>query len=90
MQNRTFGPLLGPLFGPLSGLSARAFKASRALGAFFRVLSLSEDRDGAVYVSTMEARDYPITATQWHPEKVRERVVCGRKKPSCSAVSTKQ
>ena len=32
---------------------------------FFDVLSLSADRGGNVYVSTMEATYYPITATQW-------------------------
>uniref|UniRef100_A0A668ABR5 folate gamma-glutamyl hydrolase n=2 Tax=Myripristis murdjan TaxID=586833 RepID=A0A668ABR5_9TELE len=35
---------------------------------FYKVLSTNSD--GAVeFVSTMEAYDYPIYATQWHPEK---------------------
>ena len=37
----------------------------------FKVLSYSLDRDGRKYVSTIEGRDLPIYATQWHPEKVR-------------------
>ena len=34
---------------------------------FFKVTALATDRDGGVYVANLEARDYPITATQWHP-----------------------
>ena len=37
------------------------------LKEFFRVTALATDRDGGVYVANLEARDYPITATQWHP-----------------------
>lgn len=39
------------------------------LGKFFKVLSLSLDKSGAAYISTLEGRKYPFTATQWHPEK---------------------
>eukprot|EP00882_Tetradesmus_deserticola_P012072 GHRQ01012787.1.p1 GENE.GHRQ01012787.1~~GHRQ01012787.1.p1 ORF type:complete len:335 (+),score=143.27 GHRQ01012787.1:127-1131(+) len=42
---------------------------NKRLKDFFKVLSLSLARDGLPYISTMEARRYPITATQWHPEK---------------------
>lgn len=42
---------------------------NKRLKDFFKVLSLSLARDGLPYISTMEARKYPITATQWHPEK---------------------
>ena len=34
----------------------RAFDESKKLQDFFNVLSVTEDRDGAFYVSTMEAR----------------------------------
>ncbi len=34
-----------------------------------QVLSLSLDKSGGAYISTMEARKYPFTAVQWHPEK---------------------
>jgi hypothetical protein len=37
-----------------------------------RQVSYSVDRNGVKYVSTVEGRDYPVYATQWHPEKVRE------------------
>ncbi|GFH15267.1 folate gamma-glutamyl hydrolase [Haematococcus lacustris] len=36
---------------------------------FFDVISLSLDKSGNAYVSTLEAIRYPIVATQWHPEK---------------------
>eukprot|EP00878_Enallax_costatus_P002549 GHUV01002731.1.p1 GENE.GHUV01002731.1~~GHUV01002731.1.p1 ORF type:complete len:355 (+),score=97.23 GHUV01002731.1:235-1299(+) len=42
---------------------------NRRLKDFFKVLSLSLAKDGLPYISTMEAREYPIIAIQWHPEK---------------------
>ena len=33
-----------------------------------RLLSTNRDRDGIVFVSTMEHQSLPIYATQWHPE----------------------
>lgn len=55
--------LLAP---PLAaGLAWTAIDQNPKLKSFFDVLTLSADRGGAVYVSTMEARDYPITAVQW-------------------------
>ena len=39
-----------------AGLSVRAYDESKALQEFFSVISVTEDRDGAFYVSTMEAR----------------------------------
>jgi len=51
------------------GLAMSAYKENPALEDFFKVLSLSIDKSGNPYVSTLEARNYPIVATQWHPEK---------------------
>ena len=51
------------------GVLMQAVKDNAALSDFFKVVSLSIDKQGAPYVSTLEARAYPITATQWHPEK---------------------
>jgi gamma-glutamyl hydrolase len=45
------------------------FKATESLSTFFDMLSTNEDRNGDSFVSTMEAFDYPIFGTQWHPEK---------------------
>lgn len=53
----------------MNGLSMVSYQENRPLRDFFKVLSLSLDKDGAPYVSTMEAHQYPITAVQWHPEK---------------------
>lgn len=39
------------------------------LAGFFHVLSTNKDRQGVPFVSTIEAFDYPIFGTQWHPEK---------------------
>jgi len=36
---------------------------------FYNVLTTSKDRNGLEYISTLEAKKYPFTGTQWHPEK---------------------
>lgn len=53
----------------MHGLLSTTYEENPRLKDFFKVLSLSMDRKGLPYVSTMEARKYPFTATQWHPEK---------------------
>jgi len=44
-----------------------AVKENVDLGDFFSVISLSIDKSGNPYVSTIEARDYPFVATQVWP-----------------------
>ncbi|XP_059284203.1 gamma-glutamyl hydrolase 2-like isoform X2 [Lycium ferocissimum] len=51
------------------GISPERFQANRHLSSFFRVLTTSTDENNKVYVSTVQAKRYPITAFQWHPEK---------------------
>lgn len=51
------------------GLAWTAVQENPRVRELLDVLSLSVDRGGQVYVSTFEARDYPIYGTQWHPEK---------------------
>eukprot|EP00899_Mesostigma_viride_P013063 jgi/Mesvir1/21758/Mv04163-RA.1 len=51
------------------GISPAKFHADKNLTTFFRVLSYSHDENGKKYVSTMEAKHFPFSATQWHPEK---------------------
>ncbi|MCL7034842.1 hypothetical protein MKW94_016147 [Papaver nudicaule] len=51
------------------GVSPETFQQNSALCSFFRVLTTCTDEDNQEYVSTVQARDYPITAVQWHPEK---------------------
>lgn len=40
-----------------------------SLNDFYRILSTNEDRTGVEFVSMMEAYNYPIFGSQWHPEK---------------------
>lgn len=53
----------------MSGVSMELWLDNKKLNDFFSVVSYSLDRNGTKYVSTIEARDYPIYGTQWHPEK---------------------
>jgi len=51
------------------GISPKRYRENGALSSFFKILTTSPDENGEVYVSTVEALKYPITCTQWHPEK---------------------
>ncbi|KAG8441186.1 hypothetical protein GDO86_006798 [Hymenochirus boettgeri] len=50
------------------GITAQTFKTNEKLNNFYRVLSTNRDENGVEFVSTMEARNYPIYGVQWHPE----------------------
>ena len=50
---------------PCAGLAWTAIADNPKLLDLFKVLSLSVDRGGRVYVSSMEAKNFPITAVQW-------------------------
>ncbi|XP_059301211.1 gamma-glutamyl hydrolase 2-like [Lycium ferocissimum] len=51
------------------GISPERLQANKDLCSFFRVLTTSVDKKNKVYVSSVQAQTYPITALQWHPEK---------------------
>ncbi|XP_039837534.1 gamma-glutamyl hydrolase 2-like [Panicum virgatum] len=51
------------------GISPKRLRENDELSSFFRLLTTSPDENGKVYVSTVQANKYPITCTQWHPEK---------------------
>jgi hypothetical protein len=51
------------------GLSPEKMISNGALADFFRVLTTTPDQNGKIYVSSVEARKYPIYGTQWHPGK---------------------
>lgn len=51
------------------GISPHRFQGNELLSSFFEILTNSADADNQVYVSTVQARNYPVTAFQWHPEK---------------------
>jgi gamma-glutamyl hydrolase len=51
------------------GIWTDHFYETESLTSFYDVLSTNKDRNGDEFVSTIEAKHYPITGTQWHPEK---------------------
>ncbi|GJP61329.1 hypothetical protein CLOP_g18500, partial [Closterium sp. NIES-67] len=51
------------------GTTVERFLSNDHLREFFHILTTSIDRNGTEYVTTIEARNYPIYGTQWHPEK---------------------
>ncbi|GAB4849328.1 Gamma-glutamyl hydrolase 2, variant 2 [Ancistrocladus abbreviatus] len=51
------------------GISPERFRGSALLSSFFNVLTTSADEEDKVYVSTVQAQKYPVSAFQWHPEK---------------------
>ncbi|BFZ03521.1 hypothetical protein BsWGS_06560 [Bradybaena similaris] len=42
---------------------------SSTLSKFYTKLSTNKDRKGVEFISSVEAKEYPIYGTQWHPEK---------------------
>lgn len=53
----------------VDGILPSKFARGSPLEKFFRVLSYNHDLNGTRFISTMEAKNYPIFASQWHPEK---------------------
>jgi gamma-glutamyl hydrolase len=53
----------------VSGFQPKTFADNANLKKFFRVLSTNTDGNGSSFVSTIEAVQYPISGTHWHPEK---------------------
>ncbi|KAG7956991.1 hypothetical protein I3843_11G152800 [Carya illinoinensis] len=51
------------------GISPERFEDNQNLASFFKILTTSADEDNKVYISTVHAHSYPVTAFQWHPEK---------------------
>jgi gamma-glutamyl hydrolase len=51
------------------GISPEKFNKSKGLREFFNVINISYDRNGKAFVSTIEAKNYPIYGVQWHPER---------------------
>ncbi|XP_022718041.1 gamma-glutamyl hydrolase 2-like [Durio zibethinus] len=51
------------------GISPERLRNNPNLSSFFKVLTTSTDENNEVYVSTVQAYGYPVTAFQWHPEK---------------------
>jgi len=53
----------------VNGLEPKQYEENEGLKHFYNVLSTNSDSRGRPFVSTIEAKHYPISATQWHPEK---------------------
>ncbi|XP_038899600.1 gamma-glutamyl hydrolase 2-like [Benincasa hispida] len=51
------------------GISPETFEQNEGLSSFFQILTTSIDKNNKVYVSTANARNYPVTIFQWSPEK---------------------
>jgi len=51
------------------GFSPAIFKDNAKLGSYFNVVSTNFDEHGREFVSTIEGKDYPVYALQWHAEK---------------------
>ncbi|CAK0906290.1 unnamed protein product [Prorocentrum cordatum] len=51
------------------GVLPATYATNERLSLLFRVLSTNRDRKGKPFVSTVEARQYPIYGVQWHPER---------------------
>jgi len=51
------------------GVSPDTHKTNRKINGFFKLLTTSLDSYGKEFVSSIEAYDFPIYGTQWHPEK---------------------
>jgi len=51
------------------GFDPADIAADKALADFWEITSTSVDREGKVFVSTLEGKTMPFYALQWHPEK---------------------
>eukprot|EP01047_Picozoa_sp_COSAG01_P048646 COSAG01_NODE_4754_length_4764_cov_12.145123_3_plen_495_part_00 len=49
------------------GITLESFQ--RTASGYWKALSTNRDRRGTTFVSTVESKDFPFWATQWHPEK---------------------
>eukprot|EP00357_Protocruzia_adherens_P033137 CAMPEP_0115022570 /NCGR_PEP_ID=MMETSP0216-20121206/31650_1 /TAXON_ID=223996 /ORGANISM="Protocruzia adherens, Strain Boccale" /LENGTH=333 /DNA_ID=CAMNT_0002395321 /DNA_START=27 /DNA_END=1028 /DNA_ORIENTATION=- len=51
-----------------NGTSVEVFYHTEELRNFYDLLSIESDRDGKFFTNVVEANDYPIYGTQFHPE----------------------
>jgi len=52
-----------------AGVTPETYESNSRLNRFYSLLSVNQDRKGRTFTSTMEAKNWPIYATQWHPER---------------------
>ena len=53
-----------------SGVTPEAGANNKKFNEFYTVLSTNNGRQGKRFISTIEAKKYPIYGTQYHPEKI--------------------
>ena len=51
------------------GLSLYKYNKITNIKNFYRIVSVNKDRNGKIFLSTIEARNYPFYGVQWHPER---------------------
>lgn len=51
------------------GVGVKRWYQNQNLADFYDVLSVNDDIHGSTFISTVEAKKYPIYGLQWHPEK---------------------
>ena len=54
------------------GISPNTFKSDKGLAKFWDVTAESFMPNGTAFTASIEAKDYPIFGTQFHPEKPSE------------------
>jgi len=52
-----------------NGVLPTSYQTNLQLSKMFKLISMNVDRDGVPFGSTMEGREFPFYATQWHPER---------------------
>jgi gamma-glutamyl hydrolase len=68
------------------GIPPSHYKRWPVLAKFFSILTTTKDRNGLEYISTVEAKDYPFTGTQWWAALPSERWVVSSAVRTCDAV----
>ncbi|GAX73089.1 hypothetical protein CEUSTIGMA_g542.t1 [Chlamydomonas eustigma] len=51
------------------GMPPYMYERYPVLSEWYNIISTTKDRNGTVYISSMEGKKYPFFGTQWHPEK---------------------
>ena len=51
------------------GISPNSYQTFPSLAEMFNILSIMKDKSGTPFVGMVEAKNYPIFGTQFHPEK---------------------
>ena len=52
------------------GVGYKEYEKYPVLNNFFTITSTAKDLDGKVYINSVEAKNYPVYAVQFHPEMV--------------------